>query len=323
MVVYVQYCSSLYAAKGGQTVGGTAVNSIDRPCPLVTRRPRKACLFVDVWPLYTQYSFRTNVFSTIPHSSQVARLKVPFDSLWFVKSPAQVLQVLSDSKTFDFEPMKNMALQRILGLPRRIIKLANLDNSGVGRKPLPTSNVSCDKRFNYLERQATKDFTRPASHAVFIEKFEGNLYKWVEQCTIGQEWVSYPDLYPFIRDILFRATTNAFYGPKLLQSHPHLQDDIWKFDQSVPFLAKGLPCVLGSSARRIRDKCIQALRVWRASFLQETSENLPEWTENSGLKSTTLRKEVFDQFQEWDETSCAASDLAVLFGQVLCDHTII
>lgn len=258
--------------------------------------------------------YKTDSFSAAAHSDRIFRFKLLSTSLWFVKGPSQIGQILSDSKTFDFEPMKNMALQRILGLPRRIIDLANRDDSGVGRKPLFGSNVPHGRRFNYLERQATRDFTRPASHAAFVEKFEANIYDWVDQCTIGDEWTSYPDLYPFLRTILFRATTDAFYGPELLRASPHLEDDIWKFDENVPFLAKGLPVFFNRSASRIRHVCIQAFRKWRASALQKPTEELPEWNEKSGLKTTTLRKEVFEQFDEWDDTSCAASDLAVLFG---------
>jgi hypothetical protein len=234
--------------------------------------------------------------------------------MWFVKGPSQIVQIMSDPKTFDFEPMKNMALQRILGLPGRIIDVANRDDSGVSRKPLPGSTVPHEKRFNYMERQATKDFTRPASHAALVEKFEDGLYNWVQNCSIGDEWTSYPDLYPFIRTILFRATTDAFYGPQLLEMSPHLEEDIWKFDANVPFLAKGLPGFLNRSAIKVRQKCTEAFRAWRASALQETADQLPEWNEKSGLKTTTLRKEVFQHFKEWDDTSCASSDLAVLFG---------
>lgn len=206
-----------------------------------------------------------------------------------------------------------MALQRILGLPGRIIDLANRDDSGVSRKPLPWSNVPPGRRFNFMERQATKDFTRPASHAAFVEKFEANLYEWVEKCAIDDDWINYPDLYLFIRTILFRATTDAFYGPHLLTTSSHLEEDIWKFDANVPFLAKGLPGIFNWPARRIRASCTKAFRRWRAS-LNEKAEQLPEWNEKSGLKTTTLRKEVFEQFEEWDDTSSAASDLAVLFG---------
>jgi hypothetical protein len=234
--------------------------------------------------------------------------------MWFVKGPSQIVQIMSDPKTFDFEPMKNMALQRILGLPGRIIDVANRDDSGVTRKPLPGSTVPHEKRFNYMERQATKDFTRPASHAALVENFEHGLYKWVQNCSIGNEWTSYPDLYLFIRSILFRVTTDAFYGPQLLETSPHLEEDIWKFDANVPSLAKGLPKFLNRSAIKVRQKCTEAFRMWRASALQETADQLPEWNEKSGLKTTTLRKEVFQHFKEWDDTSCASSDLAVLFG---------
>jgi hypothetical protein len=149
---------------------------------------------------------------------------------------------------------------------------------------------------------------------MLVDKFETNLHEWMEKCSIANEWISFPDLYPFIRSILFRATTDAFYGPQLLAMNPHLEQAMSDFDEGVPSLAKGVPSVFNWSARSTRNACVQAFRRWRSSVLQKGSDNLPEWNHNSGLKTTTLRKEVFEQFEEWDDTSCAASDVAVLFG---------
>ncbi|KAH8721507.1 cytochrome P450 [Phaeosphaeriaceae sp. PMI808] len=252
--------------------------------------------------------------SILSKSEQLIRLKVPFSEIWFAKGSNHIWQILSDPTTFDFEPMKIMVLKRLLGLSGKVVDLCNSDDSGVGEKPYPGTTVPPERRLNYMERQATKDFTRPASHAAFLETYESNLYQWVEKCDIGSEWVNYLDLYQFLRKILFRATTNAFYGSHLLQTTCNLEEDLWKFEENVPFHANGLPSILNRQAFKVRTRCIEAFRKWRAFALNVKSEQLPEWNEVSGLKTNTLRKETFDRFQGWDDTSCAASDLAVLFG---------
>lgn len=257
-----------------------------------------------------------NSISDIPSSTPVVRFKLPFGDMLFTKNPSQIRQILSDPTTFDFEPMKVLALKRILGLPKKVIDLASQDNSGVNKKPISSTIIPQSRRFNYMERQATKDFTRPASHNAFLEKFEENLYHEVERCAVGTSWVHRPDLFQFIRSILFRATTNAFYGPQLLQIAHGIEGDFLKFDDNVPFHAKGLPNILNREGGKVRARCIEAFRKWRKFVLNDRSTSLPEWNERSGLKTTTLRKELFEQFREWDDYSCAASDLAVLFGLV-------
>ena len=233
-----------------------------------------------------------------------------------MKEPTLIQRVLSDSKIFDFEPMKSMVLKRMLGLSHEAVDVTNKDNSGVSIKPLPDSNVAPSKRFNYLERKATHDFSKPSSHAAFVEQFEKNLYQWVADSKITTEWVILPDFYVFIRDMIFRTTSDAFFGPHLLRQSPHLSDDIWKFDENIPFLASGFPKMFNPGAVKVRSRCIEAFQKWRSFALKgkKTSEYLPEWNETSGLKCMSRRNEVFEQFNEWDDDSCAASDFAVLFG---------
>ncbi|KAF2179612.1 cytochrome P450 [Zopfia rhizophila CBS 207.26] len=255
-----------------------------------------------------------SIISNSTGFEKIIRFKLPFEELWFARGSSQILQILSDPKTFDFGPMKSMVLQRILGLPDKAVEVANHDDSGVSRKPLPHSNVPPERRFNYLERKATKDFTRLPSHAAFVEHFEENLYQWLDICDIADDWLTFSDLYIFIRDLLFRATSDAFFGPHLLQLSPHLAEDIWKFDANVPFLAKGFPSIFNRQARKVRARCTEAFRKWRSFALNEKADMLPEWNKTSGLKCMSLRKELFENFEEWDDDSCAASDLAVLFG---------
>jgi len=80
-----------------------------------------------------------------------------------------MLSIFLDPKTFDFGPMKSDVLRKLLNLPERAINVVERDDSGVPTKPLPPINVDPKKRFNYLERKATLDFARPASHTALVE----------------------------------------------------------------------------------------------------------------------------------------------------------
>jgi len=98
-----------------------------------------------------------------------------------------IVTILSDPKTYDFAPMKSMVLRRLLGLPDHIMRVVDRDNSGVSTKALPGTNVLPSKRFNYLERKATLDFTRASSHSTFVQHFKEYLYDWVDNCEISYE----------------------------------------------------------------------------------------------------------------------------------------
>jgi hypothetical protein len=217
--------------------------------------------------------------------------------------------------------MKSMALRNILGLSGPALHSIDVDNSGVSTKPLPGTNIPPENRFNYMERKAISDFARPASHAVFLEQFKSNMYRCIDGCGITSDWIVLPDLHVFVRDILFRATTDAFFGQNLLRLSPHLAQDIWKFDKDVPFFAKGLPAFLKPQAYQARTRCIESFKKWRSFVRQQSSlvdDTSPEWNNISGLRCMTLRNQLFKKFDGWkdDDHACAASDLAVLFGYV-------
>ena len=76
--------------------------------------------------------------------------------------------------------MKSMVLRGLLGLPDHIMRVVDRDDSGVSTKALPGTKVLPSRRFNYLERKATLDFTRASSHSSFVQYFEEYLYDWVE-----------------------------------------------------------------------------------------------------------------------------------------------
>lgn len=212
--------------------------------------------------------------------------------------------------------MKSMVLQRMLDVSKKAISIASQDDSGVSSKAIPNSLITPDKRFNYQDRKATHDFGRSPSHTAFLQQFEKNLYQWVSERKITEEWVEFADLYIFVRDIVFQPTTDAFFGPHLLSQNPNLAEDLWSFDESIPFLLSSFPKIFNRQAVKVRARCIQAFRKCRSFALggQEQACFLPEWNEKSGLKFMGLRNQVFKQFEEWDDNSCAASDFAVLFG---------
>ncbi|KAF7950960.1 uncharacterized protein EAE97_002512 [Botrytis byssoidea] len=182
--------------------------------------------------------------------------------------------------------MKSMVLQRMLDVSKKAISIASQDDSGVSSKAISNSLITPEKRFNYLERKATHDIGRPSSHTAFVQQFEKNLYQWVSESEITED------------------------------QNPNLAEDLWSFDESIPFLLSGFPKIFNRQAVKVRARCVQAFRKWRLFALggQKQACFLPERNKKSGLKCMGLRNQVFKQFEEWDDNSCAASDFTVLFG---------
>jgi hypothetical protein len=233
-----------------------------------------------------------------------------------VRGASNIISVLSNPRNFDFVAVSVVFLTNVLGLPSKILKQIRRDNSGIGFKPFPGTSVRSDKRFHYLKHKATHDVIGRSGLPALLNHFEENLNEWVASCDVGHEWVDVDDLWIFIRDLLFRVTVDSFFGPAMLRRSPHLVKDLWEFDTNLPFLVKGFPKMLRPDARGARDRCVEAVRGWRAAAKSSPSPYSQEenWDPNWGLKCMNLRDGVFSRFEEWDEGACASSDLAILWA---------
>jgi hypothetical protein len=77
---------------------------------------------------------------------------------------------------------------------------------------------------------------------------------------LGTEWVELPDLWLFIRTLVFHASTEAICGSFLLSLNPTLTEDFWAFDHNIPTLLKGIPRWLAPGAHKSREKMLIAIK---------------------------------------------------------------
>jgi hypothetical protein len=249
----------------------------------------------------------------------VIRFKIPFGDIFLAAGGAQLVSVFMNPKIYDFTAMKKLVQRDLFGLPTAVIRLAQKDDSGFSTKPLPGSYVSPHGRFNYLERKASEEVYRAGSFAAFMEHFEESLGHWMNNCGIPEtgEWVEYPDLYRFIRTMVTKTATDAFFGPELLRNHPRLEQDFWEYDSNVPFFAKRIPRWMYPGPYKIRDRCYSALESWRANAFkncEKEDSKIPEWSSHAGLRINTIRDNMFNRFKEWTQNARANSDFSLMFG---------
>jgi hypothetical protein len=241
--------------------------------------------------------------------------------MYFAAGSTELTTVFMNPKTYDFAAMKEVVQRNLFGLPDDVIRLTEQDDSGFSMKPLPGSHVHPHGRFKYLERKASEDIYRHASLVAFMEHFEESLEEWMEEKNSGVpengEWAEFPDLYLFVRTMATKTATDAFYGPELLRMNPQLAQDLWEYDENVPFFAKRIPRWLCPAPYRARDKCYKAMESWRANAFKEPEKEdakIPEWSQHAGLRINTLRENMFSRFKEWTLGARANSDFALMFG---------
>ncbi|KAF2274027.1 cytochrome P450, partial [Westerdykella ornata] len=237
-------------------------------------------------------------------------------NLWLARGPHNIWTVVSKPQSFDFIALNSLFLKNVLGMSKQVIDMVRGDDSGIGWKPFPNSLVVPERRFLRMKHKATHDVIGRDGLAALTDRFDNNLSFWILESHIGEEWTEMPDLYAFLKDMLFKTSVDAFFGPRLLQHSPDLGKDLWRFDEDVISLVRGLPKIFNAKTTRARDRCIEAIRNWRetAIHLSNGKDDDKDWEPNWGLKCMRLRNEVFQKFPEWDSHACAATDTALLWA---------
>lgn len=213
-----------------------------------------------------------------------------------------------------------IAMKAVLGTPNHIVPLYSGDDSGQLLKSIPGSQVRPENRIRFFHTKATHQHLAGTNGIRLGERYVDILSRNVStDTTVGTEWVEFPDLWLFIRDLVFPASTEAMCGSFLLSHNPTLTEDFWAFDQSIPTLLKGLPRWLSPGAYKSRDKVLNAIKKWH-TFANEHSDryrtgpNDPEWDPYFGCKYVKARQRFLHEIEVMDADGRASEDLGFLFA---------
>jgi hypothetical protein len=233
---------------------------------------------------------------------------------------AQNIRKVLNTSYLDSEKVNGPLGPRMFRMPEKVCQAHIDDNSGTGAKPHPESNIPPAQRVIRARSLYFADLFSRSSMDEFIGRFIQNLEEWCENSsTVSSEWVEMPDLFNFIRDVLFNCAVTAFYGKTMLELNPNLQSDFWEYDNHLRFLAAGFPNWMNPAARSSRDRCFDAMKKWRDNATK-AAENLSvsendSWDPAWGLAATRRRNEYYDNSDGlYTEEARVASDLGFFWA---------
>lgn len=128
-----------------------------------------------------------------------------------------------------------------LGVPARTLTVYHADTSGPSRKPYLGSNISANKRIDYLSHQ---EFLRALSGPGLVSAFRS--FQWALNTKVddlGRPHVR-SDVYDFrvpFQEIIGAPLIKAIFGSEFLRLNPKFVADLFEFDANAPWLAQGVP----------------------------------------------------------------------------------
>lgn len=208
--------------------------------------------------------------------------------------------------------------KHFFGVPEKTLKVYREDNSGPYGKPYHGSNIPQHRRVDYLSHH---EFLRPLSgpglKPTFL-RFKGALDNLVDALELSNEWVEHNDFQIFFQGLFGPPIIESIFGPTLLRLNPTLIEDLYEFDNNIPWLARAIPSFIMARPYRIRKRLTSHFRKWHTYATQNFTESSiyqdgdgdPFW----GSTFIRNRHAMFSRVGDHDEDAVVALDMGLSFG---------
>lgn len=216
-----------------------------------------------------------------------------------------------------------VTLRFLFGMPETGLKPYRADDSGPLAKPFPGSNPNLppEGRIDHLLHNSFNQAFSGPGLAPTTQRFRHALQSKIKAMGIinNTNWSLVDDFFELFGKTAVTALSQAIYGPLLLQMHEDIVDDLWNYDEVLPWLARGIPRILMPGPRRIRDNIRSKLRDWyvharrdfRDSDVSADGDGDPIW----GSRLVRYLHQVLHfERRTHDDNAMASHDLALLWA---------
>jgi len=217
-------------------------------------------------------------------------------------------------------PIVITTLRTLFGMTEQGLTAYKSDDSGPFPKPFPHSNVAPEDRIDFFLH---KSFNRAWSGPGLVpttKRFGAGLRSRLEKMDLSTDWTHVDDFFEHFGKQLSASLTEAVFGSALLELHPDLIDDLWEYDDALPWLARRIPSFLMPRIHKIGKIVRSQLKDWynlsRLASIGPESRN-PDVDIDATWGSDLIRdlhKTLRDERGSHDDDALSSHDLALLWA---------
>ena len=218
--------------------------------------------------------------------------------VYFVGDPNFINVLFKPTPAISSGTTQPIVIKNVLGMPNHILPLYYEDDSGPLLKPIPGNQVRPENRIRFFHTGAAHQHLAGNNGIRLGERYMDIMGQRLLKSTVEElEWIELPDLWHFIQNLVFPASTETLCGSSILSLNPTLTQDFWAFDQTVLTLVKGFPQWLAPSTYKARGKMLSNIKRWH-KFANEHSDvfnngsEQPDWDPYFGSKF--VKAEIFN-----------------------------
>ncbi|MCJ1394726.1 hypothetical protein MMC18_007606, partial [Xylographa bjoerkii] len=245
------------------------------------------------------------------------RLKLLNQDLYFVTGSDNIISVWR-SEILEAREVTSFSLRYFFNTPKAAMKIYLTDDSGIGLQPHPSSTIPYKDRYYFHNRKTTVGFFSGPELKSNAYRFQDLLQSQILHLDIGHDWVEYPDLYLFVKELLTAPAIEALCGPELIGQTPSFAEDFWKLDSDIYYFFKCCPRFLMPQAWRNREILLTGIKKWHAYARENFQESLVEADGHDRIYGSPLmrsRQEYLSQVDSLDADALASQDLGLLYGR--------
>lgn len=208
------------------------------------------------------------------------------------------------------------ALKNFFGMPKHALAVYQTDDSGPHSKPFPGTNV--DFRIDYLlHRGFMRAWSGPKLDHT-NSRFMGSLRTRLDALDMkSSSWTEIPDFFQFYLKVVSGSMTESVFGSALLNLSPSFLDDLWAYDDALPWMARGIPSFVFSGPYKAREKLLGHLKNWQSHArgrFQESHIKSDGWDPYWGSELVRELEGLLTQRHTHDEDALASHHLGMLFA---------
>ncbi|RYP38291.1 hypothetical protein DL767_002622 [Monosporascus sp. MG133] len=208
-------------------------------------------------------------------------------------------------------------LKWMFGMPKNALETYNADDSGPLATPYSGSNVAPEARIDYLLHQNfLRQWSGPnLTHTT--KRFKRALRSRIDLLDFTGIWKEVDDFYQMFAKVVSASLIESIFGPALLRLNPGFVENLWTYDDCVPWLVRGVPSFLIPGSYRIRDDLRHQIKGWYKYARQEFHESAidPDGDGDPFWGSEFVRY-LQNNLSEWghDDDALSAQDLGTIWG---------
>ncbi|KAI0153287.1 cytochrome P450 [Xylariaceae sp. FL1272] len=267
----------------------------------------------NVFPLVCHTASAVSVADGQPTTTAISFLGA---TVCILQDRATIVKFLRHSKLSSPIDLYVYTQKHLFGMPRKALASYQADDSGPHAVPFTGTNVQF-RIDHILHKSFLRAWSGPRLQQTsrrYVSTLETNLANLE---TSPDSWVEVPDLFKFFLKPVSASITETVFGKYLLDIFPSFLDDLWIYDDMLPWIARGVPSYIFPGPYRFRQKLLQQLKNWqvqaRATFDQSMVEG-DSWEPNWGSELVRDLQTLLAEQGTHDEDGLASHHLGLIFA---------